>query len=162
MPRSSWTVRLAPALLLAGCLPVAACVDIDGGAAELSWSLFDRSGDSVSCGEADVDEVRLCWEPFDEVAPTMACADGAQIAFACQEEHGATRFDLATGPTAFWVEPICEDGEPAAPATFDVPAPIVREVIEGRVVNLSSIAIVVNADVGTEEVPRTCAAGDGS
>lgn len=153
--RSRWQALLASVLALsvpAGSL--AACYDVTGGAAELSWSLFDVEGDKVSCGAVDVDQVRLCWAA---TAPGGAlpstCRSAQQDDFACGDEHGATGFSLPEGATAFWVVPVCADGAVADPGTFQTPAPIVRDVQDGRVVTLTSLAIVV-AD------PATCAAGE--
>jgi hypothetical protein len=137
--RSQWVTFLAWALA------APACFDVRGGAAELSWSLFDQDGDSVDCGAARVAKVRLCWDLIEEgEAVSTICRSTAQATFDCDEQHGATRFELADGPTAFWVVPVCPDGAPAAPDSFLVPAPIVRTVEEGKVVTLRSLAIVVN------------------
>jgi hypothetical protein len=142
-PRSRWVMLHAFSILLAP-----ACVDIQGGAAELSWSLRSFEGGPVAdCVDAGITSVRLCWVGAgDGGEQAGSCDPDRQATFDCDAEHGATGFNLPDGPTAFWIEPICDDGDPATPGTFQVPAPIVRRIEEGKVVNLSSLAIVVGED----------------
>jgi hypothetical protein len=144
--------RTACGSLLPTLLALVGCVDADGGAAELSWSLFERDGDSIDCDDGRIDRIRLCWAA--EGGSTTTCAPETRASFACGDRHGATSFDLELGPTSFWVEPICRDGEVGAPGTFQVPAPIVRDVRAGKVVNLTALAIVVTESDG--DTP-TCA-----
>ena len=59
-----------------------------------------------------------------------------------------TGFDLDTGSTAFWIEPICTEGDPAAAGTYQVPPPIVRNVEEGQIVSLNSLLLVVSPPGG--------------
>jgi hypothetical protein len=134
---------VASALAISAAL--AGCVEVDGGAVELSWSLRSFDGEPVDCGDADVRAVRLCWRaaPGGETLPAICDGAGA-IDFDCGDQHGSSRFELASGRTGFLVEPLCADGEPAASGTYQVPAPIVRDVTEGEVVALSSIAIIVS------------------
>jgi hypothetical protein len=147
-------VHAAGWLVAALALASSACVDIDGGAVDLSWSLFAFGGDRVSCDEAEVAAVELCWRAVPAGGTLEAsCADADHLGFACDDNHGTTRFDLPAGRTAFWLEPVCRDGEPAATGTYQVPAPIVREVVDGEVVTLSSLAIIVSDN---SENPPNC------
>jgi hypothetical protein len=135
-----------------------ACVNVEGGAAELSWALFNRAGKKVPCSGDDesgnVSDVRLCWTPVAPGEPLdPTCRAPTQETFACPEGHGVTGFDLAAGRTAFWVVPVCASGAVPDAAMFQTPAPIVREVVEGEVVTLSALAIVIGSS--EEELP-TC------
>lgn len=119
-----------------------ACIEIDGGAVELSWSLRSFDGDRVrNCNAARVDEVRICWQSIDDGTSTGVC-QGSQ-SFPCGEENGVSGFEIAPGRTAFWVEPICFDGSPAEVGSYQVPPPIVRTVEDGKIVTLDSLLIVV-------------------
>lgn len=119
-----------------------ACIEIDGGAVELSWSLRSFDGDRVdSCAKARIDEVRVCWEEVESGSSTGIC-EGSQ-SFPCGEENGVSGFSIAPGQTAFWIEPICVDGSPADPGSYQVPPPIVRTVDDGKIVTLNSLLIVV-------------------
>jgi len=142
----------APWLTLIGSW-TSGCIEIDGGAAELSWSLRSTDGDSVeACQDVDIRDVRLCWEPVADgsvLGGGGECQSGQRRSFPCGESSGVTGFNLDPGPTAFWIEPICTDGEPAAAGTFQVPPPIVRRVEEGEIVSLDSLLLVVNPTDGT-------------
>jgi len=119
------------------------CIEVDGGAVELSWSLRSFDGEPVdSCGKALMDEVRICWEPVSGEGTLTGECDASQT-FPCSEENGVSGFEIDPGSTAFWVQPICRDGAPAEVDTFQVPPPIVRSVEDGKIVTLNSLLIVV-------------------
>lgn len=119
------------------------CIEIDGGAVELSWSLRSFDGEPVdSCADARIERVRICWQSVADGAVAGAACEASQ-SFPCEEENGVSGFEIAPGATAFFAEPICVDGEPAATGTYQVPPPIVRSVEEGKIVTLNSLLIVV-------------------
>ena len=118
------------------------CVAINGGAAELSWSLRTFEGGPVeSCDKALVDKIRLCWNSID--SGVTGCRPGHFRDFACADHTGATLFEIEPGRTAFFAVPICSDGQPARLGTFQAPTEIVRTVSNGEVVSLESLLIVV-------------------
>jgi hypothetical protein len=133
------------------------CIDIEGGAVELSWSLRSFDGERVnSCEDARLDRVRICWLAVEGDEPLDASCQTRQSAtFPCVEESGASGFEIAPGRTAFWIEPLCVDGAPAVAGTYEVPPPIVRTVEEGRIVTLNSLLIVV-APRGSSCPPAGC------
>ena len=127
---------------------VSGCVKIEGGAAEFSWSLRDEQGRSVECTNndpaGDVGEIRLCWVSLVDAGSSIAqCRPPDLQTFPCAEGSGATGFTLTPSRTSLFIQPVCADGTPAAPASYTVPPPIVREVVEGRVVTLSSLLVVI-------------------
>jgi len=125
------------------------CIDINGGAAEVSWSLRSFEGEAVeTCGEVEIRDVRLCWEPLTDGGTTAGedCRREARRSFPCDESSGVTGFQLDPGLTAFWIEPLCTDGQPADPVTYQVPPPIVRMVEDGKIVSLNSLLLVVSPD----------------
>ncbi|MCP4443945.1 MAG: hypothetical protein GY811_01185 [Myxococcales bacterium] len=118
------------------------CVAIDGGASELTWSLRTFGGGPVeSCADAKVSKVRLCWNAVD--SGVTGCRPGSFRDFDCQDQTGVTLFEIEPGRTAFFVEPICEDAQPARVGTYQVPPKIVRMVREGEVVSLESLLITI-------------------
>jgi len=139
---------------------ISACIEIDGGAAELSWSLRSQDGASIeTCADVRVQLVRLCWGPADGqvLGSGQECRSGQRRDFPCGESSGITAFNLEPGPTAFWVEPVCIDGASADAGTYQVPPPIVRNVEEGQIVSLNSLLLVVNpADRACPPVGCTC------
>jgi hypothetical protein len=140
--------RLAAGLVALAAALGTGCVDIDGGAVELSWSLRTFGGSAVeSCSEAAIRDIRLCWEPLADGATTTegaVCRAGQRRRFSCAESSGVTGFDLDPGATAFWIEPVCDDGAAADPGTYEVPPPIVRTVQEGKIISLTSLLLVVS------------------
>lgn len=139
---SHWTA------LLIACLCNLGCIEIDGGAVELSWSLRSFDGASVqACPDARIQSVRLCWETLPDGSTSAggdACRATQRQKFPCGEYSGVTGFDLPPGSTAFWIEPVCTDGEAADAETYQVPPPIVRTVEEGKIVSLNSLLLVVS------------------
>ena len=124
------------------------CVDVEGGAVELSWSVRDTEGVASSCriGGADLPElshVRICWQPLEEDGElTEICIPQLSERFRCELEHGVTGFEIDPGETAVWIEPLCEDGSLPRADAYEVPAPIVRTIESGSVATLSALLIV--------------------
>jgi hypothetical protein len=123
------------------CLPVHACDTVGGGAVELSWKLRPASGplsdkfvDCASGLTGPVTAIRLHWQVGDQ--------PGSQ-AWACQNNHGVTGFDLPEGTAQLWVTPECGDGVPADPAAYISPAPIERAVTHGGTVSLGAVELIV-------------------
>ncbi len=142
---SSRQFRIFPALLLVCSLGYVLqgiqCVGINGGASELTWSLRTFAGESSGCIDANISTVRLCWTSID--SGVSGCRPGSLREFDCQEGTGVTLFEISPGRTRFWVEPVCEDGQPASLGTYQVPPDIVRTVRDGEVVTLDALLIVV-------------------
>ncbi|MBL4635431.1 MAG: hypothetical protein JKY56_16340 [Kofleriaceae bacterium] len=119
------------------------CVQIDGGATEFNWSLRTIAGNVVSdCALSNVAKIRLCW--LDEGQSGGECLADQSREFNCNEFTGVTLFEIKEGRTEFFVQPICDDGLPAAANTFQSPAAIVRTVREGEIVTLNALLIVVS------------------
>ncbi len=135
------------------------CVQIDGGAVELSWSIRNFDGEAASCDLrtadgstdfADIADIRICWEPVAEDGEfSGACDPTLNTRFDCRSAHGVTGFEIAPGDTALWIEPLCEvmgprpgPGPTPTVGKYEVPAPIVREVTSGEVVTLNALLIV--------------------
>jgi hypothetical protein len=141
-------MRLAVALATLIGTATTGCIEIEGGAVELSWSLRTFGGSAVgSCGDVGIQNVRLCWQTLGDGSPStedIICQAGLRRTFDCSDSSGVTGFDLDPGPTAFWIEPVCQDGAPADSGTYEVPPPIVRTVQEGKIVSLSSLLLVVS------------------
>jgi len=136
VPRSP----IVTVIMFGALLGSSACVDVNGGAVELSWSLRTPEGDPNSCLGATIEKVRLCWSPATEQG--VRVCEGSRT-FACVDERGFSAFEIEPGPTAFWIEPLCEDTLIVPdPATYEVPPPLIRTVSEGQVVTLNALLIV--------------------
>ena len=146
-----WRARLVVAAGLLALVGLPGCVQVQGGAIELSWSLRSFRGDPVDkCADSSIARIRVLWQANDETA------NPSFTDFACQDSAGVTGFVVPGGSTRVWVEPICADGINATPGTFSVPAPIVRDVSVGAVVTLNSLLIVVSDN--TKDATEQCLA----
>lgn len=137
-------ITVAVAMLAPGC------VEIDGGAVELSWALRDFDGQPNDCQAARIETIRICWQPLgDGGLPDSLSCEGVRTdagldllyrSFDCEQNRGVTRFEVPPGPTALFVAPLCVgSAEPTGRLT--VPPPIVRTVSRGEVVTLNQILI---------------------
>lgn len=140
-----------------------ACVEVNGGAAELSWSLRTFEGVQNDCALSGIDMVRLCWRSMDGeldagtgAGTPLACIPEQSMDFSCEVNRGVTDFAIAGGWQIFWVVPVCADGNVPAASTFEVPPPLVRKVEPGSVVTLKSQLIVAHERQDGAECSDTC------
>jgi hypothetical protein len=128
-------------LAFAACA-LAACGDVTGGAAELSWKLRPASSaleaKFVDCasdqdGTGPVEAIRLHWDVGGVLGEEQ---------WSCGDSHGVTGFALPAGVALFSVEPICLDG-PARASSYIAPAAEQRTVIVGNTVSLGAVELVV-------------------
>lgn len=82
---------------------VPACVKINGGAVEISWVVISPSGGGItdcSCADPAIAKVRLVLVGMGgTIDGATPCAGQAQCDFPCQNQTGATQFDIPpTGP----------------------------------------------------------------
>jgi hypothetical protein len=134
---------------------LSACVDVHGGAVELSWSLRTLDGKPVNggCGAANIATVRLFWRSAAEgETQSEGVAD-----FACKANRGATDFVIAEGEQLLRIEPVCDSGSAPLQNTYKVPPPIRRQVRAGEVVTVNALLIVV--EVCGEESGSDCTCG---
>lgn len=138
------------------CAASAGCVDVDGGAVELSWALRSFSGENIAtCAEGGIEEVQICWDllgdgsaPQELVCPPRdagssgAMVPGARV-FDCSDKRGVSGFEVPAGNVLFWPRPLCADGQPPADGTYLVPPPVARTVESGQVVTLNALLIVL-------------------
>ncbi len=142
------------ALIAAMMTSSTACVDVDGGAIELSWSLRSFTGAPIDdCGDTGIEQIRVRWNQCDETTCPI---------FACAQERGVTDFIVPEGTHSLSIEPLCADGRQPVDGTYQVPPPIERQVMRGRVVTLSALLIIASdnpkADVDAEGKAAQCPA----
>lgn len=112
----------------------AACVDVNGGAVELSWSIRSADGQALTCDSSEIARVRLTAASVDETGERVFDD------WPCDPPHGTTLFNIREGRYSLTIEPLCADRS-IADAT--VPPPIVRDIVEGEVAQLNALLIVV-------------------
>ncbi len=139
-------IRALASYCTAACLLLAvpACGsarDGSGGSVELSWRLRDQTGTLLTkCNQANVAAIRLTWE-VDGVTDSES--------WPCDDNHAVTRFVIPEGSAKLTISPDCADG-PAAPGTYTAPAPLVRNVQQGRVVELGAVVLLLQIDLRVE------------
>jgi hypothetical protein len=155
----SGILRLATAIFHA--VLAAACIEVNGGAAELSWALRDFegkpiSGDDPACTITNIARIRLHWKAVTGDADTSLVPDGT-AEFLCNDNRGVTGFTIPAGRQMLWIEPVCPEGA-AAPGSYEVPPPIVRTVEDGTVTTLDALLIVADRDCTCPTSSSSCAA----
>ncbi len=143
---------LAALLLVAACIP--ACVKINGGAVEISWLVVSAGTGGIitdcSCADPAISKVRLVLVgvggTIDGATP---CAGKAQCDFSCQNQTGATPFDIPpTGPgesyriTVVTVDANGVEIPQTEIMTAQTPAPILRPVVEGQPTEVEAFTLV--------------------
>lgn len=164
MERCTLVTAAAPAVFVgafvSAFVSLGGCVDINGGAVELSWSFQTFQGGSINdeCEDTQVESVRLCWRPRDG---TNDCTTPGFFAdFSCNEFRGITAFTIGAGEQLLEIAPICTGAtEPPDRQQYDVPAPILRDVVWGEVVTLDSLLIVID-EIDEESTDQSCACCD--
>jgi hypothetical protein len=146
-------MRPAIALLPLVCL-LSACVEINGGAVEISWVIRSRAGSAITdCGCADpaIAKVRLRLVGVDALGkpkdPAVTPCEGqAQCDFVCSRQTGSTAFNIpetrGTDRYAVTVKALGVDGDELD--SVDVPASILREVVRGQPTEVESMQLVAD------------------
>ncbi len=153
-------------------IALSACVDINGGAVEVAWTIIDPDGNEggpavLPCDDdsARIERVRLIATPCNEVTTTGACCEsltgaGECVApvpvhtgggWECGPGRGATNFDIPAGRYAFRIEVECapdDQGNRDPDPDVRVPDPVIREVFEGDIVNLKAQMIALPTGTG--------------
>ena len=142
---------LAAAALLASLIP--ACVPINGGAVEISWVVISPSGGGItdcSCADPAIAKVRLVLVgKGGALAGTTPCAGQAQCDFPCQNQTGATHFDIPpTGPGESYEISLVAVGNDGLEIpqtqimTAATPAPILLQVSQGQPTEVDAFTLV--------------------
>jgi len=140
-----------------------ACVKIHGGAVEISWVVISPSGGGItdcSCADPPIAKVRLglvlvsgdggaIVADGGPVAGATPCAGQAQCDFSCQNQTGATQFDIPpTGPGEWYLaKVVAVDGSGAEIPQTEImtpstPDPILLQVTEGQPTEVDAFTLV--------------------
>jgi hypothetical protein len=132
-------MNLGIPIVALGCLLIGlgSCVQIDGGAVEVSWVVHANGRAITDCGCSDpqIDRVRIKLVGrggnIDGLEP---CEGRAQCAFSCQRQTGATPFDIPEthGDERYEVSVVAVGKDGAELLQIVTPAPILRTVTRGQ------------------------------
>ena len=144
------TVALATLLV---SIALHGCTSLDHGAVELSWSFVGKAGEPINACNARSDDkttgirwVRLRWRPTSGDACATEDSAGCFADFECTRFHGVTEFVVPSADVQLSVALACgTDTHTLLPATsYIAPAPIVRKVAAGDVVELHAIVVEID------------------
>ena len=144
-------IFLAATAMMVSLIP--ACVQINGGAVEISWVVISPSGGGItdcSCADPAIAKVRLVLVgKGGAIAGTTPCAGQAQCDFPCQNQTGATHFDIPpTGPGESYEISLVTVGidgleiPPTEIMTAATPAPILLQVSQGQPTEVDAFTLV--------------------
>jgi hypothetical protein len=139
----------APAALLALlALASGGCVDIDGGAVEVSWVVRSTSGSAItscSCADPPIDKVRLVLVPRGpSIEGNNPCESPAQCDFPCQRQTGSTAFNIK--PTqageSYEISVVAVGVDGNVLEGVMTPAPVLRSVVNGQPTEVDAFQLV--------------------
>lgn len=124
------------------------CVDVNGGAVELSWTIQDSRGERRGCDDGPLDVVRL--HGLGPEGATWVSDDAS-----CAAHRLASRFQIEPGRWTFALETVC--ASTGQVADVQVPDPIARDIVNGQVAQLNALLIVIKTGRGSCRVPADAA-----
>jgi hypothetical protein len=126
-----------------------ACVEVNGGAVELSWSVrtFDGVRIEDNCDDdrrnVHLDKIRLAWKAVGDGGDGAGLEPDDWDDFPCKDRRGITKFSIPAGRHLLWIVPLCPGGAPST-GNYQVPPPIVRTIDEGTVTTLDALLVVAD------------------
>ena len=142
-------MRPTIAFLFLTCL-LATCVEIDGGAVEISWVIRSESGSAITdcgCASPSIAKVRLVLRGVGgSIQDATPCAGQAQCDFTCSRQTGATQFDIQEthGAERYEVSVVAVGIDGSELPQVMAPAPILREVVRGQPTEVESMQLVAD------------------
>ena len=126
------------------------CVEINGGAVEVSWAIFARDGRAITdcrCADPSIAFVRLNLVS-DPDGASQPCAGLEGCRFACDRKTGATPFLVPPGQYLMSLVPVDASGNDvpigASATSIDSPAPQSRAVVRGQPTELEAFMLEAN------------------
>jgi hypothetical protein len=156
MRRSPVTIPLL-ALGLFVTFVTGSCVQIEGGAIEISWKLFanGRAVTECSCSDPEVVSMRLDVVGMNgSIAGSMPCAGRPECVFPCQRQTGATPFDIPEthGDEVFAIKLVAVDRDGADLPMVRTPDEIERAVVRGQPTEVEAVEVDVGCATACENL----------
>ncbi len=136
------------ALLLSLACLSAACVEIDGGAVEISWVIRSETGSAITdcgCASPSIATVRLKLTGVGgTIEDYQPCAGNAHCDFPCGRQTGSTPFNIKEthGDERYQVSIAAVGTDGTELLQVMTPAPILREVARGQPTEVESMQLV--------------------
>jgi len=126
----------------------AACVEIDGGAVEISWVIRSETGSAITdcgCASPSIATVRLKLTGVGgTIEDYQPCAGNAHCDFPCGRQTGSTPFNIKEthGDERYQVSIAAVGTDGTELLQVMTPAPILREVARGQPTEVESMQLV--------------------
>ena len=126
----------------------AACVEIDGGAVEISWVIRSDTGSAITdcgCASPSIATVRLKLTGVGgTIEDYQPCAGNAHCDFPCGRQTGSTPFNIKEthGDERYQVSIAAVGTDGTELLQVMTPAPILREVARGQPTEVESMQLV--------------------
>ena len=131
------------------CLQTA-CLELEGGAAEVAWVVRDTKQRARNCQETEIKYVRLQVLRETDGGMHNLCEDPAtdigRCTYSCENGRGTTSFKIPQGWYYFGLTIISTNGQEMSPDQVAVPSPIYRRVLDGQILDLGVWQIVTKAE----------------
>jgi len=125
-----------------------ACVEIDGGAVEISWVIRSETGSAITdcgCASPSIATVRLKLTGVGgTIEDYQPCAGNAHCDFPCGRQTGSTPFNIKEthGDERYQVSIAAVGTDGTELLQVMTPAPILREVARGQPTEVESMQLV--------------------
>jgi hypothetical protein len=135
------------------------CVQIDGGAIEVSWELFanGRAVTECSCSDPEVVSLRMNVVGMNgSIDGSMPCAGRPECVFPCQRQTGATPFDIPEthGDEIYSIKLIAVGRDGADLPEVRTPDEIQRTVVRGQPTELEAVEVDVGCATACENLNK--------
>jgi hypothetical protein len=143
--------RAAHVAVIAALAAVGAgCVEVKGGAVEIFWAVYSKSGAAITdcgCAEPPIATVRLVLVGRGgRIEGNTPCAGQAQCDFPCRRDTGSTAFDIppTEGAESYQISVVAVDstGAEIPNDLVTTPAPILRTVVAGQATETEALQLV--------------------
>jgi len=145
---------------LGAFLAAGSCVQIDGGAVEVSWVVHanGRAITDCTCSDPEIASVRIDIVGHGgNIMGTTPCAGRPQCVFSCQRQTGATLFDIPEthGDETYLIQLVAVDKNGADLPIRAPLAPISRTVVRGQPTELEAVTLDAGCAMACETMNKT-------
>jgi hypothetical protein len=138
-------------LLISGwAVSAGACLELEGGAAEVAWVIRDTKQRARDCQDVDIKYVRLQVLSESDGGMLNLCEDPdtdiGRCTYTCETGRGTTSFKIPEGWYYFGLTIINHEGKEMSADQVAVPSPIYRRVLDGQILDLGVWQIVTQTE----------------
>jgi hypothetical protein len=149
---------VALALFLEGV--AGSCVQINGGAVEVSWVVHanGRAITDCTCSDPEIASVRIDIVGHGgAIDKTTPCAGQPQCVFPCQRQTGATQFNIPEthGDELYAISVVAVDKYGADLPQVTTPAPILRTVVNGQPTEVEAFLLEADCAAACEDMNKS-------